>query len=95
MPFRIRTSRAYQFAQDPESLVRITSSGRRGDSSQVTRCGLTGLAGCMARLSIRSHQWDMPLAIPSRKDVSALGVSRGNSAFRVSAASPARFTSIG
>src|ERR1700738_3567617 len=46
MPRRIFRSRAYQFAHDPESLVRITRSGSLGDSSQATRCGLTGLAGC-------------------------------------------------
>src|SRR6185437_7138191 len=44
MPRRILRSRAYQLAHDPESLVMIARSGRRGDSSQTTRCGLTGLA---------------------------------------------------
>src|ERR1700753_3762756 len=39
MPRRIFRSRAYQFAHEPESLVRITSSGKRDDSSVNTRCG--------------------------------------------------------
>jgi len=38
MPRRIFRSRAYQFAQEPESLVMIARSGRRGDNSQATRC---------------------------------------------------------
>ncbi len=45
MPRRIFRSRAYQLAQEPESLVMMARSGSRGDNSQVTRCGLTGLAG--------------------------------------------------
>ena len=49
MPRRIFRSRAYQLAQDPESLVMIARSGRRGDNSQATRCGLMGWAGCSAR----------------------------------------------
>src|SRR5256885_4350067 len=39
MPRRIFRSRAYQLVPDPESLVRMQRSGRRGDSSQNTRCG--------------------------------------------------------
>jgi hypothetical protein len=35
MPRLILRSRAYQLAHDPESLVRMTRSGRRGDSSHV------------------------------------------------------------
>src|SRR5271166_822171 len=56
IPRRILRSRAYQLAQEPESLVTIAPSGRRGESSQVTRCGLTGFAGCMARSSGVFHQ---------------------------------------
>jgi len=55
MPLRIFRSLAYQFAQDPESLVTITLSGIRGDSSHTTRCGLTGFAGCIARASKGFH----------------------------------------
>src|ERR1700733_15644793 len=44
IPRRIFTSRAYQLAQEPESLVMIARSGSNGDNSQATRCGLTGLA---------------------------------------------------
>src|SRR5207248_4487699 len=50
MPRRILRSRANQFAADPESQVRMQFSGRRGDSSQNTRCGLMGLASSMAFL---------------------------------------------
>ena len=56
MPRRIFRSRAYQLAQEPESLVMIARSGSRGDNSQETRCGLIGLAGCMARSSSVFHQ---------------------------------------
>ena len=55
MPRRIFRSRANQLAQDPESLVMTARSGSRGDSSQATRCGLTGLAGCFARSSSVFH----------------------------------------
>src|ERR1700740_3485723 len=56
VPRLIFRSRAYQLAQEPESLVMIARSGRRGDNSQATRCGLIGLAGCIARSSNVSHQ---------------------------------------
>src|SRR5450756_838663 len=39
MPGRIFRSRAYQLAHEPESHVRMQRSGKRGDSSQHTRCG--------------------------------------------------------
>src|SRR5690348_11948179 len=42
MPSRILRTRAYQFADEPESQVRITRSGSLGDNSQNTRCGLIG-----------------------------------------------------
>src|SRR5947207_1754191 len=57
MPRLIFRSRAYQLAQEPESLVMIARSGRRGDSSQATRCGLIGEAGCIARSSSVFHQF--------------------------------------
>ncbi len=95
MPRRIFRSRANQLAHEPESLVRITRSGRRGDSSQTTRWGLTGMAGCMARSCIRSHQLESPLASSSRKPPSVFWISSGRSALSVSAESPTRFTSIG
>ena len=37
MPRRILMSRAYQLTHDPESLVTIARSGRRGDNSQARR----------------------------------------------------------
>src|SRR3954453_5676990 len=56
IPRRIFRSRANQLAQEPESLVMTARSGNRGDNSQVTRCGLTGSAGCRARSSSVFHQ---------------------------------------
>src|SRR3954454_1187107 len=67
MPRRIFRSRAYQLAQEPEALVRMTLSGSRGDSSHVTRCGLIGCAGCIARSSRVFHHLARPLATPSRQ----------------------------
>ena len=55
-PRRIFRSRANQLAQDPESEVMIARSGMRGESSQVTRCGLTGLALAIAREVSRAHR---------------------------------------
>src|SRR6266702_7508185 len=80
MPRRIFRSRAYQFAQDPESLVRITRSGSRGDSSQATRCGLTGLAGCIARSSSVFHHLETLLAISFRQAGSVFASSIGSRA---------------
>ena len=56
MPGRTFRSRAYQLAQEPESLVTMAFEGRRGESSQTTRCGLTGLAGAWARDNF--GQWE-------------------------------------
>src|SRR3546814_10199787 len=55
MPRRSFRYRAYQFAAEPESDAMMQFSGKRGDSSENTRCGLTGEASIMARSSIRSH----------------------------------------
>src|SRR5438128_11713920 len=60
MPRRILRSRANQFAADPESQVRMQFSGRRGDSSQNTRCGLMGLASSMALSSRSFHHFSTP-----------------------------------
>src|SRR5438132_1001846 len=56
MARRIVISRAYELADDPESVVKIPLSGRRGDSSQNTRCGLMWLALFMARSLRTLHQ---------------------------------------
>src|SRR6478672_10406813 len=90
MPRLMRMSRAYQFAQEPESEVMIALSGRRGDSSHTTRCGLTGLASAMARSSMVFHQSCMFDAIVSRHDVSAFDCRKGSKARSVSAESPTR-----
>jgi hypothetical protein len=95
MPRRIFRSRAYQLAQEPESLVITARSGSRDDNSQVTRCGLTGFAGCRARSSSVFHQ---SLTLPSmefRQAWSGFCWSRGSSARKVSLASPTRPTSMG
>ncbi|OIQ65067.1 hypothetical protein GALL_533780 [mine drainage metagenome] len=95
MPRRILRSRAYQFAHDPESLVMITRSGSRGESSHVTRCGLTGLAFAIARFSSVFHQLETFFSISVRHDRSRFCSSIGNSSLKVSALSPTKLTSIG
>src|ERR1700739_546286 len=55
IPRLIFRSRAYQLAQEPESLVMIARSGRRGENSHTTRCGLTGLGDVIARVSSGFH----------------------------------------
>ena len=79
MPRRIFRSRAYQLAQEPESLVMIARSGRRGDNSQATRCGLIGWAGCMARSSAVSHQSATCFSMCSRQLRSVFCSSSGSS----------------
>ncbi len=95
MPRRILTSRAYQLAQEPESLVMIAWSGSRGDSSKATRWGLIGSAATMARASSFSSQSARHCLISPRHFRSVFSVSSGNRARRVSAASPCRLTSMG
>src|SRR5439155_16533932 len=95
MPRRILRSRAYQLAQDPESLVMIARSGRRGDNSQATRCGLIGSAGCIARSSSVFHQSRVQPSMLLRQVWSDFSSKNGNRERKVSAASPARLTSIG
>ena len=56
MPSRILTSRANQFADEPESEEMIARSGSRSESSQKRRWGLSGCADCIARASISFHQ---------------------------------------
>jgi hypothetical protein len=67
IPRRILMSRAYQLAQEPESLVMIARSGSRGASSQATRCGFTGSAETWARSSISFHQAATFFSICSRQ----------------------------
>src|SRR3569623_3292835 len=88
-------SRAYQFAQEPESLVRMTLSGKRGDNSQVTRCGLTLVAVCFARFSSVLHHDLIFFAICVRQDESVFCSRSGSSAQSDSAASPTRVASKG
>ena len=95
MPLRNLISRAYQFAAEPESQVRMALSGRRGDSSQNTRCGLTGLASFMARASITRHQRATFSSISVCQPRSVLRSSKGISARKVARASPTRLHSIG
>ena len=88
-------SRAYQLATEPESAVRMQFSGRRGDSSQNTRCGLIGSAATIARSSSVFHQDATPFSIVLRQPVSVFCFSNGSSARNVSALSPIRLYSIG
>jgi hypothetical protein len=95
MPRRILRSRAYQFAVEPESAVRMQFSGRRGDNSQNTRCGLIGSADTIARSSSVFHQATTFFSMVVRQDVSARGFSNGSKARSVSALSPIKLYSIG
>ena len=73
-------------------------SGRRGDNSKNTRSGLmpaAGLLSSMARSRIKASQSVIPLVTVSRQEWSVFGVSNGNSARNVSAASPHSGTSAG
>ena len=88
-------SRAYQLAVEPESAVRMQRSGRRGDSSQNTRCGLIGSAATIARSSSVFHQDATFFSTVSRQPVSVLCFSKGSSARSVSALSPTMLYSIG
>src|SRR3954471_14031499 len=62
-----RYSLAYQFAQEPLSLVTIASSGSCGDLSQTPRCGLTGWTLVNTRASSVFHQSLIPLSIRRRQ----------------------------
>ncbi len=95
MPRRNFRSRPYQLATEPLSAVTMQFSGRRGDSSQNTRCGLIGSAESMARASSTFHQSSTFDLIVSRQPVSVFCSSSGSSACSVSALSPTRFSSIG
>ena len=56
MPRRIRRSRPNQLAAEPESAVMMQLSGRRGESSQKMRCGLSRLLPfSIARFSSTFH----------------------------------------
>src|SRR4051794_10906584 len=72
MPSRIFTSRAYQFAADPESAERMARSGSRDDSSQNTRCGLMGFPGLSARASSTFHHREIIDSIHPRQERSVL-----------------------
>ena len=88
-------SRANQFAADPESDARIARSGSREDSSQNTRCGLSGSASFIARRSITCHQSATPASTSLRQERSSLRFRRGIRARSVSPLSPTRLTSVG
>src|SRR6185437_15726284 len=95
MPWRILRSREYQLAEEPESQVRMQLSGRRGESSQNTLCGLMGWADSMARASMVFHHWATCLSIRLRQARLSFLFNKGSRSFNVSALSPTRFTSMG
>jgi hypothetical protein len=70
MPRLIFKSRAYQLAAEPESELKIQLSGRRGETSQKTRCGLIGWASLMAMASSIFHHAATPFSIVSRQALS-------------------------
>ena len=79
MPRRILTSRAYQLVPEPVSQAMMHFSGSRGDNSQNTRCGLSGLASFIARFFRTSHHSFTFFSIVSRQERSALRSSSGSS----------------
>ena len=95
IPARSFRWRAHQLAAVPESAVRMHLSGRSGESSWNTRCGLTGSPGSIARSSSIRQLRSTLRSICSRHDRSVFRSSSGSSARRVAPASPTRFTSIG
>jgi hypothetical protein len=56
------------FAELRESAHRMARSGRRGDGSQKTCCGLSGFALAWARASSIFHQLATPFSIPSGQE---------------------------
>jgi hypothetical protein len=82
-------------AQDPLSLVTMALAGSKGDISQTTRCGLTGLASAIARPSSFFHHAATLASMVFDHSRSSLRLIRGSSAFSVAAASPCRLTSAG
>src|SRR5450432_2583447 len=87
IPGRIFKSRANQLAVEPESAVKMHLSGRRGDNSQKTRWGLSGVASFMARASSTFHHFKISFSIFSRHERSVFLFSSGSSARNVSALS--------
>ena len=96
IPCRILTSRAYQFADEPESPRGSQRSGSRGDSSQNTRCGFIGLGGVhRARLE---HLPPLAHFLLDLLPPAAVRLALAAAAAAPAASpreSPTRFTSIG
>ncbi len=92
---RMRRWRAYQFAAEPESAARITSSGSSPSRAWATNSGLMGSAATSARRSMTSHQRATSFSIFSRQAPCVFRSSLGTSRLSVSAASPTRLTSNG
>jgi hypothetical protein len=95
IPARSFRWRAHQLAAVPESAVVMQPSGRSGESSWNTRCGLIGSPGSIARSSSTRQPRSTQPSTSSRHDRSAFRSSSGSSARSVWVASPTRFTSIG
>src|SRR5207302_366607 len=95
MPRRILTSRAYQLVPEPVSQAMTHFSGSLGDNSQNTRCGLSGLASCIARFCRTSHQLLTFFSMVSRQERFGLRSSSGSNLRNVAALSPIKLTSIG
>src|SRR5215831_6897398 len=95
MPLRIFRSRANQLAEEPESEVKMQSSGRRDESSQNTRSGFTGSALFMARAFIIFHQRSTSLIILFCQSLSSFFCKRGSNARKVLRLSPCKFRFVG
>src|SRR5207248_11567240 len=94
MPRRILTSRAYQLVPEPVSQAIMHFSGSLGDNSQNTRCGLSGLASCIARFCRTSHQPLTFFSFVSRQDRSGLRSIRGSNLSNFAALSRITLTYI-
>ena len=92
----MRSWRAYQLADDPESAATMALSGISSLSSQISRMGLT-MPGrslpSMAWRSIVCHQRATLASIFSRQDRSDFRSSKGSSAVNAAAESDTTLTS--
>ncbi len=84
----LAASRANQLADEPESALRIASSGRCLVSSQKSRCGLIGSASCSRALldqppPVRDLVLDLRAATPRSVLCSTSGISSSSVALRV------------
>ncbi|CAA9461388.1 MAG: hypothetical protein AVDCRST_MAG25-911 [uncultured Rubrobacteraceae bacterium] len=81
---------AMSIGTEPESTLRIESSGSFSESSRKTLLGFRGAASFMARSLAASHQRATLPSISSRQERSAFRLRRGMRARRSSSAGTTR-----